>query len=90
MLLQLARVTAAHAEERNSLKEKAERLQKANKQRRQELAEMQDKFSALHQRASAYDQVCDAPHVSSHFQKAGALPCQLYKELWALALTGYE
>ncbi len=60
MLLQLARATAAHAEERNSLKEKAERLQKATKQRRQELAEMQEKSSALHQRASAYDQVHDA------------------------------
>ncbi|CAL5220735.1 g2793 [Coccomyxa viridis] len=53
---ELARATAAHAEERNSLKEKAERLQKATKQRRQELAEMQEKSSALHQRASAYDQ----------------------------------
>ena len=57
MVLQLAKATAAHAEERNSLKEKAERLQKANKQRRQELGELQDKFSAMHQRAAAYDQV---------------------------------
>ena len=61
MVLQLAKATAAHAEERNSLKEKAERLQKANKQRRQELGEMQDKFSAMHQRASAYDQVRHGP-----------------------------
>lgn len=68
MSLQLARATAAHAEERSGLKEKLERLQRANKQRRQELGEMQDRFQAMHQRASAYDQVRSAlPPQSSSF-----------------------
>ena len=47
----------AYAEEGSGLKEKLERLQRASKQRRQENAEMQDRLSATHQRASAYDQV---------------------------------
>ena len=57
MHMQRDKLAAAYAEERAGLKEKLERLQKANKQRRQENAEMQDRFSAMHQRASAYDQV---------------------------------
>lgn len=57
MHVQRDKSAAAYAEERAGLKEKLERLQKANKQRRQENAEMQDRFSAMHQRASAYDQV---------------------------------
>jgi len=61
--LQLTGATAAHAEEQKGLKEKVERLQKAIKQRRQELGEMQDRFSAMHQRASAYDQVRDLLHI---------------------------
>ena len=55
--VQREKSATAYAEERSGLKEKLERLQKANKQRRQENAEMQDRFSAMHQRASAYDQV---------------------------------
>ncbi len=47
----------AHAAERNGLEEKLERLQRANKQRRGEIEEMQTKLSAMHQRASGYDQV---------------------------------
>ena len=47
----------AHAAERHGLKEKLERLQRANKQRRSEIEEMQTKLSSMHQRASAYDQV---------------------------------
>ena len=79
VLMQLAKVTAAHAEERGSLKEKAERLQKANKQRRQELGEMQDKLAALQQRASAHDQVQNAsPRTSSQrFRPAGGPSCSL-------------
>ena len=57
MHVQREKSVAAYAEDRISLKEKLERLQKANKQRRQENTEMQDRFSAMHQRASAYDQV---------------------------------
>ncbi len=48
----------AAAAEKASLKEKLERLQRANKQRRGELDEMQAKLSSMHQRASAYDQAC--------------------------------
>ena len=62
MFTQLARAAAAHAEECSGYKEKVERLQKANKQKRQELGEMQDRFSAMHQRSSAYDQVHPAIH----------------------------
>lgn len=51
------RAEAAHSVERASLKEKLERLQRANKQRRAEIETMQGKLSSLHQRASAYDQV---------------------------------
>lgn len=54
--LQLEKQDKAATTERNGLKEKLERLQKANKQRRGELEEMQAKLSSMHQRASAYDQ----------------------------------
>ena len=57
MHVQREKSAAAYAEERSGLKEKLERLQRASKQRRQENAEMQDRLSAMHQRASAYDQV---------------------------------
>jgi CII-binding regulator of phage lambda lysogenization HflD len=54
--MQLERQEKANAGEKNNLKEKLERLQRANKQRRGEIEEMQAKLSSLHQRASAYDQ----------------------------------
>ena len=43
--------------ERAGLRERAERLQRANKQRRTEMDQMQVRLSAVHQRAAAYDQV---------------------------------
>ena len=54
---QLAKMEVAHSAERSGLKEKLERLQRANKQRRAEIENMQGKLSSMHQRASAYDQV---------------------------------
>ncbi|CAL8472196.1 g11738 [Coccomyxa elongata] len=55
---EMANMEKSHAAERNGLKEKLERLQRANKQRRGEIEEMQTKLSAMHQRASGYDQAC--------------------------------
>ncbi len=55
--VQMVNMEKSHAAERNGLKEKLERLQRANKQRRGEIEEMQTKLSAMHQRASGYDQV---------------------------------
>ena len=67
--MQLAKMEAAHLAERNGLKEKLERLQRANKQRRAEIENMQGKLSSMHQHgrlrerlrlrpgASVYDQV---------------------------------
>lgn len=73
VLVQMQKLEKAHNAERNGLKEKLERLQRANKQRRGEVEDMQAKLSSMHSRASAYDQAICPVTLHSCIQQTSAM-----------------
>ena len=83
----MEKMEKAHAAERHGLKEKLERLQRANKQRRGEIEEMQTKLSSMHQRASAYDQVQYSTRGSLEFFWCCRICCKACAESMAVHKT---